>query len=99
MQIGRKIYYDKLTGKVILDTGECEGCVQETTLEQDAEAFSSIQASQDNLGVIKLEFGYEVENFAKYPYSIDITKEGADAIVWDTANPYSAVEVAAIKTP
>ena len=34
MQIGRRIYYDKTTGNVILDTGEREGHVVPTTVEQ-----------------------------------------------------------------
>lgn len=34
MQIARRIYYDKSSGNIIVDTGERSGAVVETTIER-----------------------------------------------------------------
>lgn len=93
MKIGRKIYFELATGNVILGMGERQGDVVETTQEQDFQAYAALQPYQSNaVGVIQLAFGQFVDNFEKYPYHIDITKNPIDAlaIIWDTANPYGA---------
>lgn len=93
MDIGRKIYFEKLTGNVILDTGERSGSVVETTIDQDFQAYIALQPYQQSAaGVIQCNYGYQLDNFMKYPYRIDITKNPIDetAIVWDTANPLGA---------
>jgi len=88
MQIGRKIYYDKSTGNVLVDTGEMQGSVQETTQEQDFQTYIALQHRvPDTVGVVYLEFGQDGENFSKYPYHINIAD---NTIVWDTANPLGA---------
>lgn len=64
MQIGKNIYYEKATGHIIVDTGERQGSVVETTTEQD---FQSYQALADRVpetvGKISLEFGQYSEDF------------------------------------
>ncbi|WP_221807178.1 hypothetical protein [Paenibacillus illinoisensis] len=35
MEVGARIYYDKETGIVIQEVGECSGVVVETTTKQD----------------------------------------------------------------
>ncbi|WP_025950474.1 hypothetical protein [Geobacillus thermocatenulatus] len=65
-KIGRKIYYDKTTGNVILDTGEMMGAVIETTVDQDFETYQALKERvRDTVGVIQLEFGQYAEDFAQ----------------------------------
>ncbi|MDE3837946.1 hypothetical protein C0966_00805 [Bacillus methanolicus] len=64
--IGRKIYYDKSTGNVILDTGEMIGAVVETTIEQDFETYEALKERvRDTVGVIQLEYGQYAADFAQ----------------------------------
>ncbi|MCL6615558.1 MAG: hypothetical protein K6T39_00235 [Anoxybacillus ayderensis] len=64
--IGRKIYYDKITGNIILDTGEMAGFVQEATIDQDFETYEVLkQRVRDTVGVIQLEFGQYAQDFAE----------------------------------
>ena len=64
--IGRKIYYDKSTGNVILDTGEMMGAVIETTVDQDFETYQALKERvRDTVGVIQLEFGQYAQDFAE----------------------------------
>lgn len=91
-QIGRKIYYIS-NGNVVLDIKECEGSVAETTIDQDFQFYVALQPYlKSAVGVIKCDYGYATDNFSKYPFHIDITKNPIDetAIVWDTANPLGA---------
>lgn len=64
-QIGRKIYYDKNTGNVIMDTGEHSGYVTPTTVEDDINSYSILkERTKENLGVIHLEYGEYSEDFS-----------------------------------
>ncbi|KQL37117.1 hypothetical protein [Psychrobacillus sp. FJAT-21963] len=64
MQIGRRIYYDASTGNLILDTGEKEGSVVPTTIEQDYESYTALKDRVPSLlGVIELEFGEFAQDF------------------------------------
>lgn len=82
MQIGRKIYYDKATGNVYVDTGERSGDVVETTQEQDFATYVALHGIDPvTVGVIQLEFGQYADKFAQYPFHVDpITQQ----IVWNT---------------
>jgi hypothetical protein len=65
-KIGRKIYYDKATGNVIVDTGEMMGAVVETTIDQDFETYQALKERvRDTVGVIQLEFGQYAADFAE----------------------------------
>ncbi|MEK4606536.1 hypothetical protein [Geobacillus sp. FSL W8-1251] len=65
-RIGRKIYYDKATGNVILDTGEKMGAVIETTIDQDFETYQALKERvRDTVGVIQLEYGQYAQDFAE----------------------------------
>jgi len=65
MKIGRKIYFDKFTGNVLVDTGEMSGDVVETTQEQDFQIYPILsERNADTIGVIKLDFGSFSEEFA-----------------------------------
>jgi hypothetical protein len=65
-KIGRKIYYDKSTGNVIVDTGEKMGAVVETTIDQDFETYQVLKERvRDTVGVIQLEYGQYAQDFAE----------------------------------
>lgn len=60
--IGRKIYYDKITGEVLVDTGE--GSIIETTEEQDIARFVALSnRNRDTFDVIQLAYGQYREDF------------------------------------
>lgn len=64
-QIGRKIYYEKSTGNKIVDTGERQGAVVETTVQQDFESYSELsERNPESVDLIVLEFGELSEDFA-----------------------------------
>ncbi|WP_197716124.1 hypothetical protein [Priestia endophytica] len=64
MDIGRKVYYDKATGNVILDTGERSGNVRPTTVAKDIASYSVLsQRNKDSFGVIELAFGQYSQDF------------------------------------
>lgn len=80
MQIGAKIYWDKLTGNVILNTGERSGDVIETTREQDFATYVVLsERVPESVGLIQLEYGQHRDKFAQYTYRIDPSTE---AILW-----------------
>jgi hypothetical protein len=65
MQIGRRIYYDKMTGNVIVDTGERSGCVVETTVEQDFQTYTAlVERVPETVDWIQLEYGQFAQDFA-----------------------------------
>lgn len=88
MQIGRKIYYEKSTGNVILDTSEREGSVVGTTTEQDFASYVALsQRVPETVGVIQRPFGQDREKFGIYAYHVDPV---AEAIIWgEPFTPYS----------
>lgn len=80
MKIGRKIYYEKLTGNILQDCGEREGSVIETTLEQDFSSYVSLaERVPSTVGVIQLTYRQYADKFNIYHYSIDIA---TNKIVW-----------------
>lgn len=95
MDIGRKIYFEKSTGNVLQDCGERSGSVIATTQDQDFQAYTALQPYQQNaVGVIQCDYGYNADNFSKYPFHIDVTKDPVDetAIIFDLT-PNQQVEV------
>ncbi|MEK4715329.1 hypothetical protein [Sporosarcina sp. FSL K6-5500] len=66
MKIGRKIYYDKATGNIVLDTGERQGDVIETTIEQDIAAYTALsERNRGTFDVLELEYGQYAQEFAE----------------------------------
>lgn len=66
MEIGRKIYFDLETGNIIVDTGERQGSVVPTTVEQDIAAYKDL--SERVIGTyayIELAFGQLAQDFAE----------------------------------
>lgn len=66
MQIGRKIYYEISTGNVLVDTGERQGSVRPTTVEQGIAAYKVLsELSRETFDVIELAFGQYAQDFAE----------------------------------
>jgi hypothetical protein len=66
VEIGKKIYYDKTTGNVLVDTGERAGDVIETTTEQDFEVYVALdERVPETVGMLQLEYGQYSDDFAQ----------------------------------
>lgn len=66
MQVGRKIYYEKATGRLLVDTGERFGSVVQTTVEQDIETFTALsERNRDSFDALELEYGQYAQDFAE----------------------------------
>jgi hypothetical protein len=64
-KIGRRIFYDLLTGNIILDKGEMQGSVVQTTVDQDFFTFLELkQRDKATVGVKELNFGEFSQDFA-----------------------------------
>jgi len=77
MQIGRRIYYEIATGNVILDTGERQGAVVPTTIEQDFQTYRALaERVPETVGVLELQFGEYAADFAACNgYRVDVSGE------------------------
>lgn len=86
MQIGRKIYYEILTGNVIYLTESRSGNAIETTTEQDFVMYAALHAYvPETVGCIQLDYGQYEDKFGLYHYSVN---KDTGAIVWgDKINP------------
>lgn len=98
-QIGKKIYYEKSTGNVLLDTGEIQGpdgALRETTIDEDFQSYIVLsQRNKDSVGVIQLEYGQLNDKFSTCTgYSIDITKNPIDAsaIIFTFTTPEASLQ-------
>lgn len=66
MKIGRKIYYDITTGNIIIDTGERQGSVVPTTIEQDRHTYTALsERNTDSYDVLELPYGFLAQDFAE----------------------------------
>lgn len=66
MKIGRRIYYDTLSGDVLLDAGDRQGFVESTTIMYDIQIYKEL--SERNPGTfdsIDLEFGQYAQDFSE----------------------------------
>lgn len=72
--LGKRIYFLKVDGRVVLDTGEAEGWVNPTTTEDDWRIYSELQKyNKSEVDFIDLEFGeYKTEFAEMTSYKIDI---------------------------
>lgn len=65
-EVGKKIYYDKVTGNVLIDTGELSGYVRETTREEDFITYKALaDRVPETVDMIQLEFGKYRGDFAE----------------------------------
>lgn len=66
MRLGRKIYFDIITGNVILSIGEMQGYVRATTPEEDIASFRRLsERIPETVGILQLEFGQYAQDFAE----------------------------------
>lgn len=64
--LGKRIYYLKIDGRVVLDTGEAEGWVNPTTSEQDWEIYSELSKyNKSEVDFMELQFGEFKTEFAE----------------------------------
>ena len=57
-QIGTKIYYCLLKGNVIKIIGDMQGCVTETTFDEDIEIYTELKERDKNsIGLLTFEYG------------------------------------------
>lgn len=64
--IGKRIYYLKVDGRVILDTGEAEGWVNPTTTEDDWRIYTELSKyNKSEVDFIELQFGEFRTEFAE----------------------------------
>lgn len=89
MKIGRRIYYDLSTGNVLLNTGERQGGVRPTTVEEDILAYSVLsERNRDSFDVIALAFGQYAQDFAECNgYRINTETKQLDFSYPDLNNP------------
>ena len=73
--LGKRIYYLKVDGRVILDTGEAEGWVNQTTTEDDWRIYTELSKyNKSEVDFIELQFGEFKTEFAEctsYRVNID----------------------------
>lgn len=66
MRIGRRIYYEIVNGNVIIDTGERQGSVRSTTVEQDIEVYTALsERNRETFDYIEFEYGQYAQDFAE----------------------------------
>ena len=64
--LGKRIYYLKVDGRVIIDTGEAEGWVNQTTTEDDWRIYSELSKyNKSEVDFIELQFGEFRTEFAE----------------------------------
>lgn len=75
MKIGRRIYYDKSSGSVLIDTGERSGDVIVMSPEQDIEVYQKLnERVRDTFDYIELDYGQYQEDFTRATsYRVDLT--------------------------
>lgn len=65
MEIGRRIYYDVVTGEKLVDTGERSGDVFVTTVEHDIKVYKSLsERNRESFDYTELDYGQYAEDFA-----------------------------------
>lgn len=66
MKIGRRIYYDVSTGYVIVDTGERQGYVVETSVEGDIAKYKALsELVREAFDYVELEYNQYAQDFAE----------------------------------
>jgi hypothetical protein len=64
-QIGRKIFYDVTTGNVLVDTGEMQGYVVDSTIEQTIAAYKILTSyNRSQFDILELSYGQFAHDFA-----------------------------------
>lgn len=65
-RLGRKIFFELSTGNVLIDTGEKQGAVKRTTIEEDIAVYKILsERNRNTFDVLELEFGQYAQDFAE----------------------------------
>lgn len=65
-KIGRRIYFEIITGNIIVDKGEMQDSVIATTIDQDITTFTALsERNRETFDVIELPFGAYTQDFAE----------------------------------
>lgn len=63
--IGRRIYYDITIGNVIVNTGERQGSIIPTTIDQDIAAYTALsERNRETFDVLELPYGAFQQDFS-----------------------------------
>ncbi|MEK3993723.1 hypothetical protein MKY29_11915 [Psychrobacillus sp. FSL K6-2365] len=66
MNLGRRIYFDKATGNILVDKGEHEGILRVPTVDQDIESYISLsERNRETFDYIELNYGEFSQDFAE----------------------------------
>jgi hypothetical protein len=66
LEIGRRIFYDLVTGNILADSGERSGNVKETQISDDFASYKNLnERSPQSVGIIQLEFDQLSQDFLK----------------------------------
>lgn len=74
---GRRIYFNKVDGSVIVDTGEKITIGENSSIEDDVLIYNKLkEIDKEFLGVLELEYGDYIQDFNECEYySVDIDKK------------------------
>ncbi|MEJ8548145.1 hypothetical protein [Brevibacillus borstelensis] len=65
-QIGSRVYFDKVTGDVLVKTAERSGVVHETTVDEDFTRYTALaERVRETVDYIQLEYGQYAQDFAE----------------------------------
>lgn len=94
-QIGTRIYYLKSNGNIVLEIGDMQGFIKETTIEEDFLNYAKLKEyNKEQVGVIQLKYG-ELDKLLRdnkaNRYKVDVSTE-AHRLVFEyvdipTGNP------------
>lgn len=66
MKIGRRIYFEVKSGNTLVDTGERQGSVEPTTIEQDIQIYKALsERNRGTFDYIELDYGQYAQDFAE----------------------------------
>lgn len=66
MKLGRKLFYDKYTGSLLVDTGEWSNGVREKTVAEEIESYTALsERNRETFDVLELPFGAYAQDFAE----------------------------------
>jgi hypothetical protein len=89
IKVGRKLYYDLTTGEVIVDTGEREGAVKRTSIEEDIMTYKLLlERNRASFDVIELEFGEYIKDFRDSDsVRVNLETNSLEFSYFDPSNP------------
>ena len=66
INVGKRIYYDKVMGEVILNTGDKQGVVIPMTVEQEIASYNALsERNRETFDVLELEYKQYAQDFSE----------------------------------